>query len=57
VFLRRRLDSVHQLQVIRHDYAGDAVLGLGDADSAVDQLTNRRRLGRHMDVFAGNILE
>jgi hypothetical protein len=36
----QRLDSVHLLQVIRHDYAGDIALGLGDAHSAVDQLAN-----------------
>jgi hypothetical protein len=57
VFLRRRLDSVHLLQVIRHDYASDTALGLGDANSAVDQLANLRRLRRHMDVLTGDILE
>ncbi len=57
VFLRWQLDSVHLLQVVRHDYASDTALGLGDAHGAVDQLADLRRLGRHMDVFAGNILE
>ena len=57
VHSRRRLDGIHQLQVIRHDDAGDAALGLGDAHRPVDQLTNLRRLRRHMDVLAGDVLE
>ena len=57
MLLRRRLDSIHLLHVVRHDYARHTALGFGDAHSAVDQLADLRRLCRHMDIFAGNILE
>ena len=32
-------------------------LGLGDAHRAVDEVTDLRRVRRHMDVFAGDVLE
>ena len=57
MLLRRRLDSIHLLHVVRHDYARHTALGFGDAHSAVDQLADLRRLCRHVDVFTGDILE
>src|SRR5204862_484213 len=57
VLVRRRVDGLLRGEVVRDDDARDRALVEGDAHGAVDEVANLRRVGGHVHVLVGDVLE